>query len=99
MKQNVTAYDFHRAFEQSDSRKDQFSYQGLTAIYDYLIDYEDGTGEEIELDVIAICCEYMEYKSISEYNQDHDYCESISQIQELTTVIPIDTESFIIQQF
>ena len=97
MKQTVNEHTFHRAFEQL--RPDQFTYQGLNALYDYLTDFEDGTGEEVELDVIGICCEYSEYESISEYNQDYDYCESISQIQELTTVIPIDTESFIIQQF
>ena len=97
MKQTVNEHTFHRAFERL--RPDQFTYQGLNALYDYLTDFEDGTGEEVELDVIGICCEYREYDNLQEYNQDYDYCESISQIQELTTVIPIDTESFIIQQF
>jgi len=97
MKQTVYEHDFRRAFEQL--RPDNFTYQGLNALYDYLTDFEDGTGEEVELDVIGICCEYSEYKNLKEYNQDYDYCESISQLQELTTVIPIDTESFIIQQF
>jgi hypothetical protein len=29
-----------------------------------LEEYEDGTGEEIEFDGIALCCEYIEYGSI-----------------------------------
>jgi hypothetical protein len=100
MKQNVTAYDFHRAFEQSDSRKDQFSYQGLNAIYDYLIDFEDGTGEEVELDVIAICCDFTEYDNLKEFQSDYsDDYKTIEDIEERTTVLPVDGDSFIIEQF
>lgn len=59
MKTTVSRYDFERAFVDAD-RKDQFSYEGLKALFDYLEDYEEQTGEEIELDVIALCCEYSE---------------------------------------
>ena len=59
MKTTVSRYDFERAFADAD-RKDQFSYEGLKALFDYLEDYEDSTGEEIELDVIALCCDYNE---------------------------------------
>ena len=98
MKQSINNYQFHRAFERMD-RGEQFSYEGLNALFDYLEEYEDDTGETIELDVIALCCEYAEYKNIREYNDEYNYCESISQIRELTTVITIGTESFIIQQY
>tara|TARA_Y100000310_G_scaffold301220_1_gene337487 strand:- start:995 stop:1291 length:297 start_codon:yes stop_codon:yes gene_type:complete len=98
MKQSINNYQFHRAFERMD-RGEQFSYEGLNALFDYLEELEDDTGETVELDVIALCCEYAEYKNIREYNDEHNYCESISQIRELTTVITIGTESFIIQQF
>ena len=98
MKQSINNYQFHRAFERMGSGK-QFSYEGLNALFDYLEEYEDDTGETIELDVIALCCEYAEYKNIREYNDEYNYCESISQIRELTTVITIGTESFIIQQY
>lgn len=59
MKTTVSRYDFERAFVDA-GRKDQFSYEGLNALFDYLEDYEDSTGEEIELDVIALCCDYYE---------------------------------------
>ena len=98
MKQSINNYQFHRAFERMGRGK-QFSYEGLNALFDYLEEYEDDTGETIELDVIALCCEYAEYKNIREYNDEYNYCESISQIRELTTVITIGTESFIIQQY
>lgn len=59
MKTTVSRYDFERTFVDA-GRKDQFSYEGLNALFDYLEDYEEQTGEEIELDVIALCCDYSE---------------------------------------
>jgi hypothetical protein len=91
-------YDFERAFKDCD--RDNFSYDGLKALFEYLEEYEDSTGEELELDVIALCCEYMEYDSLKEYNDDYDtkYSE-IEQVGDDTQVIPIDDNSFIIQQY
>jgi hypothetical protein len=40
--------------------KDQFSYDGLRVIFDYMEDLEDSIGEPIELDVVSICCDYYE---------------------------------------
>jgi hypothetical protein len=59
MKTTVSFYDFQRAFADC-GRKDQFSYEGLKALFDYHEDYEEQTGEELELDVIAMCCGYAE---------------------------------------
>lgn len=58
MKQSVNFYDFQRAFEQC--RPDNFSRQGLGVLWDYLEEYEDSTGQELELDVIALCCDFSE---------------------------------------
>lgn len=57
MKTCVTFSSFVDDFRAMD-RYDQFGYQALRVIFDYLEEYEDSTGEEIELDVIAICCDY-----------------------------------------
>jgi hypothetical protein len=59
MKTTVSRYDFERAFVDAD-RKENFSYEALGLLFDYFESYEEETGEEIELDVIAICCEYTE---------------------------------------
>ena len=98
MKQTINEYDFRRAFEQL--RPDQFSYQGLGALFDYFEELEDGIGEEIELDVIGICCEYTEYENLSEFQEDYgkEY-KTIEDIGDHTTVITVDDDSFIIQQF
>jgi hypothetical protein len=42
---------------------DAFSYEGLGALFEYLTEYEEDTGAELELDVVAICCDFDEYAS------------------------------------
>ena len=59
MKTTVNRYEFERAFADA-GRKDQFSYDGLKALFEYLEQLEQDTGEELELDVIALCCDYSE---------------------------------------
>jgi hypothetical protein len=77
MKTTVSRYDFERAFVDAD-RKENFSYEALGLLFDYFEDYEEQTGQEIELDVIAICCDYTEdtWQSIAaNYRIDLDDCE------------------------
>lgn len=59
MKTTLTLSDFRSAFYRAD-RKDQFSYEALELLFDYFEQLERDSGEEMELDVIAICCEYSE---------------------------------------
>jgi hypothetical protein len=49
------ASQFRDAFRQAD-RQDQFSYEALNMLYEYFEDCDP----DMELDVIAICCEYNE---------------------------------------
>ena len=58
MKQTINFYDFRRAF--AEIRPENFSEAGLEALLDHLESYEDDTGEELELDVIALCCDFAE---------------------------------------
>lgn len=41
-------------------RGDQFSYEGLEVLFDYLEQLSEDTGEPIELDVVGLCCDYYE---------------------------------------
>ena len=105
MIQTINEYDFTTAFHKM-GRGEQFTYEGLNALYDYLEDLGDDIGEQIELDVIAFCCEYAEYESLEEF--EYDYGKEFSDIdkrfkysiEDNTTLIPIEgTERFIIRQF
>lgn len=71
MKRTINEHEFADAFTEMN-RQDNFSYEGLKALYDYLTELEDDTGIEIELDVIAICCEYCEYEDIYKYLDNYN---------------------------
>jgi len=99
MIQTIGFCQFTDAFRNAD-RKDQFSYAALQALFDYLEELEDATGEPYELDVIALCCEFTEYADMKEFQKAYseDY-ETIEDIERHTTVIMIDDESFIVEDF
>ena len=100
MKQTINEYDFIDAFKSWDTYKNQFSYDGLKAMFEYLEEFEDGTGAEIELDVVAICCDYTEYFTLKDYNNDYGKeHKEIDEIADDTTLIKIDDGRFIIQQY
>jgi hypothetical protein len=68
MIQTINLHDFRQAFHNM-GRGEQFTYEGLGLIFDHFEQYEDDTGEPIELDVIAICCDISEmtYKEVAKY--------------------------------
>jgi hypothetical protein len=59
MIQTINIFDFRDAFYRM-GRTEQFSNAALKIIFDYIEDYERDTGEQVELDPIAICCEWGE---------------------------------------
>ena len=85
-------------------REDQFSYEGKKALYDYLSDLSEDLGEPLELDVIGICCDFTEYSNLEEFSNDYSYTigediDDMEDVRDYTTVIPINSKSFIIQNF
>ena len=100
---HVTQSEFIDTFKQSELRKNKFSIPALHALFEYFEQYEEDTGENINFDMIAICCEYSEYSSLEEFNTSYskDFT-SINQIQEETEVILInegDGNSFIVLDY
>ena len=93
----VRWYDFKDAFD--DIRPDNFSYEGLEALFDYLQMLEDDIGKPIELDVIGLCCDYSEYANLKEFQDDcGDEYQSLEDIENRTTLIKIEnSDGFIVQ--
>ena len=109
MYQRITFFDFCDAFWRAD-RAEQFSYDGKRALFDHLEQLEEDTGEKIELDVIALCCEYAEAtvdELIDEYDLDTSDCEDDDDRRELaekflnkhTTIVWQRGDKFLYQQF
>ena len=62
MKQTITEYMFVEAFRHA-GRETQFSVPARRALFAHLEEFEEESGKELELDPIAICCEFAEYPS------------------------------------
>ena len=58
MKRTINEHDFIDDFQ--GTYKNQLSYEGNIALYEYLTQLEEDTGFEMELDAIAICCDFEE---------------------------------------
>ena len=85
MIETVTRTRFIDWFRQSELRKDQFSYNALSRLFDYFDNIPDMKYKEF--DPIAICCDYTEYENIEEYNKNYEPVKNLDAIRELTTVI------------
>lgn len=92
---------FKDAFR-SAGRMNQFSHEGLDALFNYL--NEVYQNENYELDVIALCCDFSEFTTdelLKEYS--HINAESVHWIlkalNDRTTLIPVSNGSFIVGAF
>ena len=99
MKTSISEYEFCDWFIKN--RPNNFSFNGLKALYNMLTSYEEDTGKELEFDPISFCCEYTEYETMEEFWQDYDKEEYPDEhsIMDATFYWAYDEESFIIQQF
>ena len=93
---NVSTYDFHNAF--NAMRPDDFSYDALEALYTYLDDLSDDIGEPLELDVIAVCCDFAEYTTVAEALEAYSL-ESLDDLYDNTLVLELANGGLVIQQF
>ena len=59
------------------NRLDNYSYEGLSELYEYLVNLSDDLGEPIELDVIGLCCDYYESTAQEIVN---DYKEELQEM-------------------
>lgn len=83
---NVDFVKFVKIFKES-VRYDQFSLKGLELIYNELTQIEEETGHRIELDVIALCCDW------SETTIENCFCDTgytVGELEEYTTVLQKD---------
>ena len=96
MIQRIGFCQFCDAFRDMGRNK-QFTYEAKRALFDYIGELESVIGEEVELDVIALCCEWNE-----ETLEDvlHDYgLESLEELEENTTVLELPNGNILYQPY
>jgi hypothetical protein len=55
----------------ANDKNSSFSRDGAFALVEYLEQFEQGCGEEMEFDCVAIRCDYSERESLQEWAHDH----------------------------
>lgn len=82
-------------------RDKNFGYNGWRAIGDYLENLSDDLGENIEIDIIGICCEYSMAESVEDFaNQYQDFMEEVDpeNWEEMTEEEKLETIEAFLQQ-
>lgn len=100
MKQSINLYQFRDAFQRMD-RGSQFSYEGLEILFNGLEELEQDTGNEMDLDVIGLCCEFVEMTELEirdSYGLE-DYESSTEYLRDRTLVLGSTDTSVIFAQF
>jgi hypothetical protein len=105
MKQTVSEFQFVDSFRHA-GRESQFTVPARRALFEYLEEYEDSCGVELELDPVGICCEWREYPSALdaakeyglELRGDDDESRALEWLREQTQVVEFDG-GIVIQAF
>ena len=107
MIQTINLSDFRAAFH-SMGRKDQFSYEALGALFDYM----EEIAPDFDLDVIALCCDYsedttaqiaeaygLEFSAIEDGDTDGEREHVRAYLEENTTIVAETASGFLYAQF
>lgn len=101
MKTTIHLHDFIHC----DALKDNFSYDGRIALFEYLEDYEQDCGTELDFDPVALRCEFTEYIDIKNAyenyqpdDEDLTDLDMMEYLQDRTQVIEFKT-GIILQDF
>lgn len=87
MYQHVDRWTFMEAVRAHD-RVSNFETDGWLALFEYLEEVEDCCGQELELDVIALCCDFTRFEDVADYNENYgtEYEDPV-EIDELACLI------------
>ena len=97
MKQTLDIHMFREEFLKV--RPENFTFEGIEMLFNYFEALENDTGEEIEFDPIAICCEYTEYNNLEEILNNYPRIKSLAELRDNTTVLECANDHIIIQNF
>jgi hypothetical protein len=86
MKTTVNVYQFR-----NEMTGHGFTSSGAVALFDYLEQYEEETGQELELDPIGLRCDLTEYKDLEEIAREYgEEYGDLDYLEQSTTVIDFD---------
>ena len=96
IKQELNVYQFRDAFHNA-GRGDQFSYEALGILFEFLEEYEESTGYPVDFDVVALCCDFNEMgcREVAEYysvnlegcEDDEERADAVREYLEDNTIV------------
>ena len=97
---NTIDFSYFRNWFLNSQYKNNFSIEGLSSLYDYLVNLEEELETEFDFDPIAFSCAYSEYKNFEEIKKTYDCIDNIQDLENNTTIIDVvGTDRLIIQDF
>lgn len=93
MKKTLTTYDI--AHELLQDTNAAWTRAGAFALAEHLEQYEEETGEEMELDVVAIRCDFSEYSSLEDWAVDY-FSDSKQASDAMGLELDMDGETWIV---
>lgn len=79
--------------------RQNFSYKGLVALWNWIEEYEEDTDTETEFDPIAICCDFTEYDDLQEIQKElGEQFNSIETLQDYTIVIEYNEQELTFEE-
>ena len=103
MIKTITEWDFVNSFDDVN-RSNNFTVAGRKALFEML----EELSPDMELDPIAICCEFTEYASLEEWKQDYEYVAededeeddyALDYLRDQTLVLELGNGGIIIQAY
>ena len=76
-----------------------WTYEDAGALFDYYEQFSDDTGEDVELDRVALRCEWTRADSIDEVIEEYDDIESMEDLEDRTQVIEHEGGVLLYQAF
>lgn len=103
MKTTLTQCQFIDEMKRS-AYSNNFSYDGLCALFSFFEECENDSGEEIEFDPCAIACDFTEYNSLEEFkkiysDENIQRITSIDEVNDFTFCLEVEGGGLIIQNF
>ena len=99
--QTLNKHQFIDSFKSWDTYANSFSYEGLELLYDWLEMQKAQSDEDIELDVVGLCCDFTESDVatiIQDYTlpQDASFNDALEYIQDKSLVVGVTEQKTIV---
>ena len=103
MIKTITEWDFVKSFDDVN-RARNFSVAGRKALFEMF----EELSPDMELDPIAVCCEFTEYGSLEEWKQDYGYEpydededdeDALQYLRDQTLVLELANGGLVIQAY